>query len=95
MGNLYSCNAMGRRFRLPLATHSHPGQSNTLLRLESLSSKCAKLHAVAAYARRAHSISACSHHIYMGVIHAHLIRGKSHIKHNANGEIATLAARLC
>ena len=33
--------------------------------------------------RRAHSIIACSRHIYMGVVlHAHLVRDESHIQHN-------------
>ena len=35
--------------------------------------------------RRAHSISACSCHIYMGVVlHAHFVCGESHIQHNDN-----------
>jgi len=43
--------------------------------------------------RRAHFISACSHH--MGVVnHAYPVRGESHIQHNANWEAATLAERL-
>jgi len=34
---------------------------------------------------RNHSIIACSHHISMGVILCtHLVRGESHIEHNAN-----------
>jgi len=42
--------------------------------------------------RRAHSISACSCHVYMGVLlHTHLVRGESHIQHNAKREVATLA----
>jgi len=37
-----------------------------------------------------HSIIACSCHIYTGVVlRAHPIRGESHIKPNANGEVAT------
>ena len=43
--------------------------------------------------RRAHLISAYSHH--MGVVlHAHFVRGESHIHHNANWEATTLATRL-
>jgi len=43
--------------------------------------------------RRAHLIYACSCH--MGVVlHAHPVRGKSHIQYNTNWEAATLAARL-
>ena len=34
-------------------------------------------------------------HVYMGVVlHAHPVRGESHIQHNTNWEVATLAARL-
>jgi len=37
-----------------------------------------------------HSIIACLHHIYTGVIlHAHLVHGESHIQRNANWEVAT------
>jgi len=43
---------------------------------------------------RDHSIIACLHHIYMGVIHgAHSVHGESHIQCNANQEIATLVHR--
>jgi len=39
---------------------------------------------------RDHSIIACSCHIYMGVVrHAHSVRSKPHIQHNASGEVAT------
>jgi len=39
--------------------------------------------ATIAIARRAHSVSACSRH--MGVVlHAHPVRGESHMYHNAN-----------
>jgi len=64
----------------------------TLLRSESPSSKCAKLHTVAASNSRDHdhSIIACSRHIYMGVVlRAHPVRGESHIQRNANREVAT------
>ena len=45
--------------------------------------------------RRAHSISACSCHICMGVVlHAHPVCDESHIQHNVNWEYATLTARL-
>jgi len=70
-----------------LAPPSHPGQSTTLLQLERLRSKCAKLHTVhqatIKIPSRANLISTCSHH--MGVVlHAHPVRGDSHIHHNAN-----------
>jgi len=46
--------------------------------------------------RRAHSISAClRHNIYMGVaLHVHPVRGESHIQHNTNRVVATLADKL-
>jgi len=45
--------------------------------------------------RRAHSISACLRHIYMSVVlHVHPVRGESHIQHNTNRVVATLAERL-
>ena len=38
-----------------------------------------------------YSIIACSHHVYMGVVLcAHPVRGESHIKCNASGQIATV-----
>jgi len=43
--------------------------------------------------RRDHSIIACSRHKYIGVIlRAHPVRGESHIRRNANREIATVIA---
>jgi len=37
-----------------------------------------------------HSIIASSRHIYMGVIlHAHPVRGESHVQRNSSGEVAT------
>jgi len=45
--------------------------------------------------RRAHSISACLRHIYMGVVlHVHPVRGESHIQHTTNRVVLTLAAKL-
>jgi len=45
--------------------------------------------------RPAQSVSACSHHITMGVVrHAYPVRGEAHISNNADWEAATLAARL-
>jgi len=45
--------------------------------------------------RRAHSISACLRHIYMGVVlHVHPFLGESHIQHNTNRVVATLAAKF-
>jgi len=44
---------------------------------------------------RAHSISACLRHMYMVVVlHVHPVRGESHIQHNTNRVVATLAAKL-
>ena len=44
---------------------------------------------------RDHSISACLRHIYMGVVlHVHPVRGESHIQHNTNRVVATLATKL-
>jgi len=65
-----------------------------LLRSESPTSKCAKLHTVAASNNRDHaprSLYYClfSCHIYMGVVlHAHSVRGEPHIQHNASIEVA-------
>jgi len=43
----------------------------------------------------AHSIIACSRHIYMGVVvDARHVCGELHIQHNANREVAKVAARL-
>jgi len=67
-----------------------------MLRSESPSSKCAKLHTVATSNNRGftlcdRSLIACLHQIYMVVgIRAHPVRGESHIQRNANGEVATL-----
>jgi len=45
--------------------------------------------------RRAYSISACLRHIFKGVVfHVHPVRGESHIQHNTNRVVATLAAKL-
>jgi len=66
-----------------------------LLRSESLSGKCAKLHTVAATNNRDHmswSPYYCwfAPHIYIVVVlHAQPIRAESHIQCNANGEVAT------
>jgi len=66
-----------------------------VLRSESPSGKCAKLHTVAASNNRdnqtIHSSIACSRHIYMGaVLLAHPVRGESHIQCHANGEVAAI-----
>ena len=66
-----------------------------VLRSESLSWKCAKLHTVAASNNRDHMpwslyYSLFVPHIYMWVVlHTHPIRGESHIQRNANWEVAT------
>ena len=45
--------------------------------------------------RRAHSISACLRHRYMGVVlHVHPVPGESHIQHNTHQVVVTLAAKL-
>ena len=82
-------------WRLPPARPSHPGHSTILLRLESLSSKCAKICTVAASNNRVHLMRPLYYclfapHIYMGVVlRAHPVRGESHIQRNASGEVAT------
>jgi len=66
--------------------------SLVVLRSESLSGKCAKLHTVAASNSRDHSIIACLHHMYMGVnLHAHPVHGELRIQHHANWEVATIS----
>jgi len=90
-------------WRLHLAPPSHPGQRATLLWLENPSSKCAKVHTVAASNNR--DPTSCSfyfclfvpHSVYMGVLlYACPVRDELHIQQHANQEItiATLAARL-
>ena len=64
-----------------------------LLRSESPSGKCTKLHTVTASNNRDHSIISCSRRIYTGVIlRAHPLRGESHIQRDANREVATALA---
>ena len=65
-----------------------------MLRSESPSGKCAKLHTVAASNNRDHptrSLYYCfAPHIYIGVIlRAHPVRGESHIQRNVTREVAT------
>jgi len=100
---LFPVNRTYRTFflwRLHLAPPSHPGQSTTLLWLESPGGKYAKLltlwqQAKIEIPRGAHSISACLRHIYMGVVlHVHPVRGESHIQHNTNRVGATPEAKL-
>jgi len=88
---------IARSFCEVCTSHDLPGHSTILLRSESPSDKCAKLHTVAASNNRNHMpwslyyCFACSHHIYMeAVLRAHPVRGESHIQRNASGEIATL-----
>jgi len=48
------------------------------------------LGAVAPFARRDHSVIACSRYMYNGVVlHAHPVRGESHNERNTTGEVAT------
>jgi len=67
---------------------------------ESSSGKCSKLHTVVANNRDHTSFSFyfcmfAPHILYMGVVlRAHPVHGESHVQHNANREVATLAARL-
>ena len=64
------------------------------MQLESQSSKCAKLHTVAARNNRDHltrSFYSCLRHIDMGfILCAHPVHGDLHIKRNVNREIATI-----
>ena len=66
-----------------------------LLRSESPSGKCAKLHTVSASNNRDHLMRLLYYclfapHVYMGVVlRAHPVRGESHIQCNASGEVAT------
>jgi len=40
-------------------------------------------------------VFACSRHIYVDVsLHAHLVRGESHIQRHANREVATKGTRI-
>jgi len=84
-------------WRLYLAPPSHPSQSTTLLWLDRPSSKCAKLY-TAASSNNKDPTSCSSYVCLLGphgvVLHAHPVRGESHIHHNTNSEAATLAARL-
>jgi len=86
-----------------LAPRSHPGQSTTLLWLESPGGKYAKLHTVAASNNR--DPTSCSSyfclfatHIYIygccSSLSLHPVRGDSHIQHNIDRMVATLAAKL-
>jgi len=52
---------------------------------------CAKLRTMAASNNRDHSIIACLHHLYMGVVlRSHSVHGEPRIQRNANGEVATI-----
>jgi len=71
-----------------------------VLRWKSSSSKCAKLHTVAASNSRDHprdhSILACAHHIYLCVaLCAHPICRESHFKCNTNRQVATTSPPFC
>ena len=80
----------------------HP--TKVLLRSESLSSMCAKLHTVAASNNRDHLMRSLRYclfmpHIYGVILRAHPVHGESHIHamwitHNANGEVATTSPPL-
>jgi len=65
-----------------------------LLRSEIPSGICAKLRTVAASNNRVHptrSLYYClfAPHIHSVFLHAHPVRGESHIQRNATGEVAT------
>ena len=76
----------------------------SLLRLSKLGTYCCDRKSLAAYAQsfalwqqatveftcHDHSIIACSRHLMYGVVlHAHSVRGESHIQRNTTGEVAT------
>ena len=94
---LFTTNRTDRTFflwRLHPARPSHPGHSTILLRSESPSGKCAKLHTVVASNNRDYmpwSLYCCLFvlHIYGVVLRAHSVRGEPCIQRNANREVAT------
>ena len=66
-----------------------------LLRSESPSGMCAKLHAAAASNNRAHTPQSLYHCLfappmYGVILRAHPVSGESHIQRNATGEVATV-----
>jgi len=94
MGNLFFGSGCPWHYLQILVTKQHhfvvSGKPKRQVR------KAAKLHFVASLeiTRCVHSIFACSRHMYVGVLQAHLVRGESHIQHIANREVVTLAVSL-
>jgi len=94
MGILKICYVEGRRIKLHLAPPSHPGHFVAIGKPEQHGRKASHCGSIEITCR-AHSISACLYHIYMAVVlHAHRVDGESHIQHNVNRMVATLAAML-
>ena len=97
---LFTTNHTDRTFflwRLNSARPLHPGHSTILLRSEISSGMCAKLRTVAASNNRdpARNLSACSRYLYNGVIlHAHPVRGESHINATPPERLQQLLSRL-
>ena len=99
---LFTTNHTDRTFfvwRLKSARPPHPGYSTILLRSESPSGMCAKLHTVAASNNSSHSprsLYFClfAPHICIVVLRAHPVRGETRIQRNATGEVATLFTLL-
>jgi len=84
---------------LHLTRPSHPGHSTILLRSESQSGMCAKLHTVATSNNRNHtprSFYYClfAPHVYGVILRSHSVRGEPHIQRNASEEVATASPRF-
>ena len=93
---LFTTNRTNRTFflwSLHLAQPSHLGHSTILLQSGSPSGKCAKLAVSNNRDNTPRPLYYClfvAHTVYMGVVLcAHLVRGESHIQHNASGKVAT------
>jgi len=82
---------------LYLAPTSYPGQSTTFCdwkgRAASAQSFTLWHQATISIPRRAHHVSTSLHHMGV-VVHEHPVGAESHIHHNADREVAILAARL-
>ena len=95
---LFTMNCSDRMFfswSLDLAQPLNPAYSTTFMRSESPSSKCAKLHTVAASSNRYHEAQSLYYCLFAPHIYAYCSSrisrcGEAHIQCNANGEIATV-----